>query len=62
MLVQIFIIFYGLPNAGIILDPLPAAIIAFSLNVGAYASETLQAAILSIPKGQLEAGYCVGMS
>lgn len=62
LLVQIFIIFYGLPNVGIILDPLPAAIIAFSLNVGAYASETLRAAILSIPRGQLEAGYCVGMS
>lgn len=62
LLVQIFIIFYGLPNAGIILNPLPAAVIAFSLNVGAYASETLRATILSIPKGQLEAGYCVGLS
>ena len=62
LLVQIFIIFYGLPSVGIVLDPFPAAIIAFSLNVGAYASETLRAAILSIPKGQLEAGYCVGLS
>ncbi|MBN7773261.1 amino acid ABC transporter permease [Clostridium aminobutyricum] len=62
LLVQIFIIFYGLPSAGIVLDPFPAAIIAFSLNVGAYASETLRATILSIPKGQLEAGYCVGLS
>ncbi|WP_312095272.1 amino acid ABC transporter permease [Aminipila sp.] len=62
LLVQIFIIFYGLPSIGIVLDPLPAAIIAFSLNVGAYASETLRAAILSVPKGQLEAGYCVGLS
>lgn len=62
LLVQIFIIFYGLPNAGIILNPLPAAVIAFSLNVGAYASETLRATISSIPKGQLEAGYCVGLS
>lgn len=62
LLVQIFIIFYGLPNAGILLNPLPAAVIAFSLNVGAYASETLRATILSIPKGQLEAGYCVGLS
>lgn len=62
LLVQIFIIFYGLPNVGIVLNPFPAAIIAFSLNVGAYASETLRAAILSIPIGQFEAGYCVGMS
>lgn len=62
LLVQIFIIFYGLPNAGIVLNPLLAAVIAFSLNVGAYASETLRAAILAIPEGQFEAGYCIGMS
>jgi L-cystine transport system permease protein len=61
LLVQIFIIFYGLPSAGVILDPLPAAVIAFSLNVGAYSSETVRAAILSIPKGQWEAGYSLGM-
>ena len=36
--------------------------IAFSLNVGAYASEALRAAIGAVPKGQLEAGLCVGMS
>jgi cystine transport system permease protein len=62
MLVQIFIIFYGLPKVGIILDPLPSAIIAFSLNVGAYTSETIRAAILSVPKGQWEAGYAFGMT
>ncbi len=62
LLVQIFIIFYGLPNAGVVLDPLPAAVIAFSLNVGAYSSETVRAAILSIPKGQWEAGYSLGMT
>lgn len=62
LLVQIFIIFYGLPNIGIILNALPAAIIAFSLNVGAYASETLRAAILSVPLGQIEAGYSIGMN
>ena len=55
MLVQIFIIFYGLPEVGIKLDPFPTAIIAFSINIGAYASETIRAAILSIPKGQWEA-------
>ena len=42
MLVQLFIIFYGLPNLGIKLDAVPSAIIAFSLNVGAYASETIR--------------------
>lgn len=62
LLVQIFIIFYGLPNAGVVLDPLPAAVIAFSLNVGAYSSETVRAAILSIGKGQWEAGYSLGMT
>ena len=62
MLAQLFIIFYALPNVGIILDPLPTAIIAFSLNNGAYSSEILRAAILSIPKGQWEAGYTVGMN
>lgn len=62
LLVQIFIIFYGLPNVGIVLDALPAAVIAFSLNVGAYASETLRASILSVPVGQIEAGYSLGMN
>jgi len=62
LLVQIFIIFYGLPNAGIVLNALPAAVIAFSLNVGAYASETLRAAILSVSPGQIEAGYSLGMN
>lgn len=62
MLAQLFIIFYALPNIGITLAPLPTAIIAFSLNTGAYTSETLRAAILSIPKGQWEAGYTIGMN
>lgn len=62
MLVQLFIIFYGLPSIGVKLEPFPAAIIAFSLNIGAYASETVRASILSIPKGQWEAGSTVGLS
>lgn len=62
LLVQLYIIFYGLPGMGILLDAFPAAVIAFSINVGAYASETIRAAILAIPKGQMEAGFCVGMN
>lgn len=62
LLVQIFIMFYGLPSAGIKLSPLTAGIIGFSLNVGAYSSETIRAAIISIPKGQWEASYSIGMS
>jgi cystine transport system permease protein len=62
LLVQLFVIFYGLPSLGIKLDPWPSAIIAFSLNVGGYAAEVIRAAILSVPKGQWEAGYMLGMS
>ncbi len=62
LLVQLFIIFYGLPSFGVQLEPFPSAVIAFSLNIGAYAAETVRAAILSISKGQWEAGYTIGMS
>ncbi|MDG6473686.1 amino acid ABC transporter permease [Glaesserella parasuis] len=62
MLVQICIVFYGLPAIGIFIDPIPAAIIGFSINIGAYGSETIRAAILSVPKGQWEAGYTIGMT
>ena len=62
LLVQLFVIFYGLPSVGIILDAIPSAIIVFSFNTGAYASETVRAAIEAVPAGQIEAGYCVGMN
>ncbi|MCU1531047.1 MAG: amino acid transporter rane protein family [Arthrobacter sp.] len=62
LLVQLFVIFYGLPSIGITIDPWPSAIIAFSLNVGGYAAEVIRAAILSVPKGQWEAAYTIGMS
>ncbi|MCD5348341.1 amino acid ABC transporter permease [Agromyces sp. H3Y2-19a] len=62
LLVQLFVIFYGMPSVGITIDPWPSAIIAFSLNVGGYAAEVIRAAILSVPKGQWEAGYTIGMS
>jgi len=62
LLVQLFIIFYGLPNIGLNIDPFPSAAIAFILNVGAYASEIIRASVLSIPKGQWEAAYTIGMS
>jgi cystine transport system permease protein len=62
LLVQLFIVFYGLPMVGITIGPLTAAIIAFTLNVGAYNSEVIRAAILSIPKGQWEAASSIGMS
>lgn len=62
LLVQLYVIFYGLPGVGIVLDPFPSAVIVFSLNEGAYGAEIIRAALESVPKGQLEAGYCVGMS
>lgn len=62
LLVQLFVVFYGLPDVGIILDPFPAAVIVFSINEGAYCAETMRAALESVPVGQIEAGYCVGMS
>lgn len=55
ILVQLFIIFYGLPAAGITLSAWTSAILAFTLNTGAYAAETLRASVQSIPRGQLEA-------
>lgn len=62
LLVQLFVIFYGLPSIGLRIDPWPSAVIAFSLNVGGYAAEVIRAAILSVPRGQWEAGYTIGMS
>jgi cystine transport system permease protein len=62
LLVQLFVIFYGLPAVGVTIDPWPSAIIAFSLNVGGYAAEVIRAAILSVPQGQWEAGHMIGMS
>ena len=61
LLVQLFIVFYALPQLNIVLDPFPSAIIAFSLNVGGYAAEVVRGAILSIPRGQWEAAQTIGM-
>lgn len=62
LLVQLFVVFYGLPRVGILIDPFPAAVLVFSLNEGAYCAETVRAALEAVPQGQTEAGYCVGMT
>ncbi|EMG26855.1 amino acid ABC transporter permease [Listeria fleischmannii 1991] len=62
LLVQLFVIFYGLPTIGLKFDPFAAAVIAFSLNVGGYAAEIVRGSIQSVPKGQWEAGYTIGMN
>lgn len=62
LLVQLLTVYFGLGAVGWIIQPFPAAILVFSLNEGAYASEIVRAALESVPAGQMEAGYCVGMS
>lgn len=62
LLVQLLVVFYGLPEVGVTLDPWPTAILAFSLNVGGYAAEVVRAAILSVPRGQWEAAHMIGMT
>ena len=60
LLCSYLLFFMDYPILGIAIDPFIAAVIGFSLSVGAYASEIIRAAILSIPKGQWEAGYSIG--
>ena len=62
LLVQIFVIYYGLPSLGVSLDPTPAGVIALSANVAAYLSESMRGAILGIPSGQWLAAYSLGLS
>ncbi|MFE9579631.1 amino acid ABC transporter permease [Nocardia sp. NPDC006044] len=62
LLVQLFIVFYALPQFGLVIDPFPAAVIAFSLNVGGYAAEIVRASILSVAKGQWEASQALGLT
>lgn len=62
LIAQLFMIYYGLPQFGIELDPIASAMIGLSLNTAAYASETLRAAISSIEKGQWEAAESLGMT
>lgn len=62
LLVQLFMIYYGLPQFDIQLDPIPSALIGLSLNTAAYTSEILRAAIASIDKGQWEAALSIGMT
>lgn len=62
MLVQLFIVFFGLPGLGLTVDPIPSAILVFTANVGAYASEILRGAIGAVPKGQWAAGRSLGLT
>lgn len=62
LLVQLYVIFFGLPSLGITVDAFPSAVFVFAINEGAYCAETMRAALESVPVGQIDAGYCVGMN
>ena len=62
LLVQIFVVYYGLPSVGIALEPTPAGVLTLSLNVGAYLSESMRGAILGIARGQWMAAYSLGLT
>ena len=62
LLVQLYLVFYGLPSIGIVLDAFPTAVLVFGFNEGAYMAETVRGSIESVSRGQMEAGYCVGLN
>jgi polar amino acid transport system permease protein len=62
LLVQLFVVFFGLPSIGIKLDVIPVATIGLAINLGAYASEIIRAGIESIPKSQVEAAVALGLT
>jgi polar amino acid transport system substrate-binding protein len=61
LLVQLFILYYGLPNIGIVLSPPAAAIIGLGMNYAAYEAEVYRAGIEAVPRGQMEAALSLGM-
>ena len=62
LLVQLYLVFYGLPSVGIKLQAYTAAVLVFGFNEGAYMAETMRGSLESVSTGQLEAGYCVGLN
>lgn len=61
-LVQLFWLYFVLPNFGILLQPLTVAIIALGLNIGAYGAEVVRGAVIAVPRGQWEASVALNMS
>jgi polar amino acid transport system permease protein len=62
LLIQLFLVFFGLPSVGLRLDATMAAVVALSINLGAYATEIIRAGIQAIHKSQIEAGLALGLS
>ena len=62
LIVQLFIVFFGLPSLGLRLDAMTASVIALAINLGAYSTEIIRAGLEAIPRAQLEAGASLGLS
>jgi polar amino acid transport system permease protein len=61
-LVQVFILFFGLSSVGIRLPTFTASVLAMTVNIGAYAAEIIRAGLEAVPRGQIEAAECLGLS
>lgn len=62
LLVQLFIIFFGLPSIGLRFDATTAAVVTLTINLGAYATEIVRAGLEAVPRAQVEAGHSLGLS
>lgn len=62
LLVQLYLVFYGLPKIGIVFDAFPTAVFVFAFNEGAYMAESIRAALEAVPREQIEAGQVAGKS
>ena len=62
LLVQLYLVFYGLPSLGVTLPAYPTAVLVFGFNEGAYMAESMRGALESVSRGQMEAGWCVGLN
>ena len=62
LIVQLFLVFFGLPSLGIRLDAMTASLIALAINLGAYSAEIMRAGLEAIPRSQIEAGHSLGLS
>ena len=61
LIVQLYLVFYGISGLGYLSNPFVCAAFVLAINEGAYCAETMRAALEAVPVGQMEAGYCVGM-
>ena len=62
LIVQLFLVFFGLPSLGVRLDAMTASLIGLTINLGAYSAEIMRAGVEAIPRSQIEAGHSLGLS